>query len=412
MTDEKTRIRILDAVVKHVLRHHINIAGVDYDNWRTSLAKKTGDLLQADELDFEQSVRDSLTGLGTSHTGFYHSQPREMLPQHTINATVRAIETEQGEHWMFLDVFDDGPAQQAGIRPGDILDAIDDRPCRPPQMPQFGIGRTHSLGIERLDRSASTLSVAVPYRKGTKQRPPMVEPKSPVFSVAAPGVGLLKVPHFPGAFGMRFGKALDAAIDNLVAEGCDRLIIDLRGSLGGSLGFARLASYMCPGQMPIGHSLTPSTLRKGYSVAELPRVPMPRTRLELVLTLARFSLRDKSLMLMTQGLGSQAFHGRLVVLINEWTNSAAEMLAAFAAENELGTLIGQKTRGNVLGATNFRLPAGYWLRLPIFGWFTSFGRTLEKVGVEPHVMVPIDRHALVAGEDPQLRCAIDRIRTS
>jgi hypothetical protein len=41
----------------------------------------------------------------------YHSQPREMLPQHTINATVRAIETQQGERWMFLDISEDGPAQ-------------------------------------------------------------------------------------------------------------------------------------------------------------------------------------------------------------------------------------------------------------------------------------------------------------
>jgi C-terminal processing protease CtpA/Prc len=211
----------------------------------------------------------------------------------------------------------------------------------------------------------------------------MVEPKSPVFSVAAPGVGLLKVPHFPGAFGMRFGKALDGAIHNLVAKGCDRLIIDLRGSLGGSLGFARLASYLCPEKIPIGHSLTPKRLRDGYQVDQLPRVPMPKTKPELVLTLARFSFRDKSLMLMTQGLGPQPFHKKIVVLVNEWTNSAAEMLAAFAAENDLAAVVGRTTRGNVLGATNFRLPAGYWLRLPVFGWFTSRGRLIEGTGVQP-----------------------------
>ena len=50
MTDEKTRIRILDAIVKHVLTHHINIAGVDYDRWRTSLAEKSGDLLHSRSL--------------------------------------------------------------------------------------------------------------------------------------------------------------------------------------------------------------------------------------------------------------------------------------------------------------------------------------------------------------------------
>jgi hypothetical protein len=46
-------------------------------------------------------------------------------------------------------------------------------------------------------------------------------------------------------FGIRFSKVFDAAIASLKSQGCDRLIIDLRGCIGGSLGFARLVSYMC-----------------------------------------------------------------------------------------------------------------------------------------------------------------------
>jgi hypothetical protein len=49
------------------------------------------------------------------------------------------------------------------------------------------------------------------------------------------------------------------------------------GNIGGSLGFAHLASYMCPGQIAIGHSLTPKRLRNGYDSAALPQEPMPRT---------------------------------------------------------------------------------------------------------------------------------------
>jgi len=112
-------------------------------------------------------------------------------------------------------------------------------------------------------------------QKGTKQRPPIVEPRSPIHSMIASRVGLLKIPYFPGAMGMGFAKDLDHAIDDLKGQACDRLIIDLRGNIGGSLGFARLASYMCPGQIPIGHSLTPKRLRSGYDPAALPNVPMP-----------------------------------------------------------------------------------------------------------------------------------------
>jgi C-terminal processing protease CtpA/Prc len=136
---------------------------------------------------------------------------------------------------------------------------------------------------------------------------------------------------------------------------------------------------------------------------------MPRSRLELLFTLARFSFRDKSVMLLTQGLGTQPFHDRIVVLVNEWTNSAAEMVANFAAEKRLATVVGQKTRGNVLGAMNFKVGGGYWLRLPVFGWFTSNGRSLEGTGVDPDVLVEISPDALAEGQDNQMTRAIDMV---
>src|SRR5262245_42909338 len=123
---------------------------------------------------------------------------------------------------------------------------------------------------------------------------------------------------------------------------------------------------MPPGRVPIGHSLTPARRRKAYVLDELARVPMPGTRAGLLLPLARFAFRDKSVVLLTQGFGTQTFHNKIVVLVNEWTNSAAEMAANFAAENRLATIIGKKTAGNVLGAMYFGVGSGYWLRLLIF----------------------------------------------
>src|SRR6266849_3671686 len=94
-------------------------------------------------------------------------------------------------------------------------------------------------------------------------------------------------------------------------------------------------------------------------------------------------------MLLTQGLGTQPFHNRIVMLVNEWTNSAAEIVANFAAENRLATIVGQKTRGNVLGAMNFKVGGGYWLRLPVFGCFTSNGRSLDGNVFDPDVLFEI-----------------------
>src|ERR1700733_12108216 len=403
--DSKQRTNILRAIKKLVVAHHINVAGIDYGAWTERVDGRTAELLATDVAGFEAGVRGVLAELKTSHTLFYHSLPTELLPQHTINASLRDVSQDGRHRWMFLDVFEDGPAHLAGIRPGDFLDAVDGTPHLPPTTPYFAIGHTHKLLVSKPGTgNAEEIVINVPMRKGTRQRPPIVEPKTPIYSKIGQDIGLLKIAYFPGAAGMRFGKALDRAVNDLNQQKCRRLIVDLRGNIGGSLGFARLASYLCPGQIAIGHSLTPKRLREGYDTATLPRVPMPASRAELLSTLAQFAFRDKSVMLLTQGLGEQPFHNRIVVLVNEWTNSAAEMVANFASENRLATIVGSKTRGNVLGAMNFKVGAGYWLRLPVSGWFTSNGRSLEGNGVDPDVEISAD--SLATGRDDQMTTAV------
>ena len=404
----KQRTETLASVKKCILRQHFNVGGVDYNEWAKRFDERSPSLLGVESEEFEEGVRKALAELGSSHTVFYHERTNRLLPQHSINATIRAFGPDGQQRWHFLDVFEDGPAHRAGIKPGDMLSAVDGTPYAPPAMPPFRIGGTHKISVSSaLGENSREITVSVPLRKGTKDRPPIVEPKSPIHRVSAPKTGLLKIPYFPGPTGISFANALDAAILDLKSQGCDRLIIDLRGNIGGSLGFARLASYLCAGRVPIGHSLTPTRLRKGYSRHALPRIPMPETTPQFMLALARFALRDKSVMLLTQGLGPQPFHGRVAILVNEWTNSAAEMLASFASENRLATIVGTKTAGNVLGAVNQRVGAEYWIRVPVFGWYTPNGRCLEGQGVSPDIEADVDPSSLDAAIDQQARRAAE-----
>jgi len=404
----KQRIEILASVKKVIIKKHFNVGGVSYADWASRFEKRSPSLLGVDIEQFEDGVRKALAELASSHTVFYHERTNRLQPQHSINATIRAFGPDGQQRWHFLDVFEDGPAHLAGIKQGEMLVAVDGTPYAPPAMPPFRIGETHKIVVSSaLGETSREITVSIPFRKGTRDRPPIVEPKSPIHRVAAPKTGLLKIPYFPGPTGISFANALDAAILDLKVQGCDRLIIDLRGNIGGSLGFARLASYLCAGRIPIGHSLTPTRLRKGYSRDALPRIPMPQTTPQFMLALARFALRDKSVMLLTQGLGPQPFHGRVAILVNEWTNSAAEMLASFASENRLATIIGTKTAGNVLGAVNQKVGAGYWLRVPVFGWYTSNGKCLEGQGVSPDLDADVDSPSLEAAIDRQARRAAE-----
>ena len=209
----KERAQILQSIKKLVLAHHINVGGIDYAAWANALDQRTSELLSADLSGFEAGVSQLLGELKTSHTVFYHSLPKELLPQHAINASLRDLALDGCHKWMFLDVFDDGPAHVAGIKPGDILDAVGGIPCVPPSTPYFAIGHTHTLLVRKPGSDAAKeIVIAVPKRKGTRQRPPIVEPKSPIHAKIGPGIGLLKIVYFPGAFGMAFANALDHAV--------------------------------------------------------------------------------------------------------------------------------------------------------------------------------------------------------
>ncbi len=316
---------------------------------------------------------------------------------------MRLPQSRKGEQWFFLDVFEGGPADRAGIRPGDILSQVDGIEYAPPTMPPFRTGVKHVLSICSPGGTKSRqTSIEVPAQKGSKNLPPILPPKSISSSVIAPAVGLLRITWFPGSMGLGFAKSLDKAIAGLKQKGCNRLIIDLRGNIGGGLGFARLASYLCPDKVPIGYSVTLKRQRKGYKPEEFERVVYPDSRFGFATTLTRFALRDKSIFLLTQGLGPQPFHGHITMLVNEWTNSAAEMVTNFAKENRLATIIGVKTAGNVLGAVNAKLGGGYWLRLPVFGWYTAQGNCIEGNGIIPDLPIELDPDELNRGTDRQL----------
>lgn len=398
------RRKLVYRIKKLVRKHHFNIHGIDVEQWCKEVDDQLPALLGApDERSFEECIHDLLGKLKSSHIDFYHQLRTPLRPEHAIGATLRPVPCFDEQQWMFLDVFEDGPAGRAGVVPGHLLLNVNGIPTSPPDLPAFSFEREHEITIGTPNtKETRNVVLVVPQRKSSRPKLPFVEPKSVSYKMLTNRVGIVKVVFFPGMFGMRFAKTLDNAIESLKAHGCDRLIIDLRGCLGGSLGFARLASYLCPDRIPIGYDVTRNRQQKGYSPADLPKVKMPDTRLGVLFRLAEFSFRDKSLMLLTQGLGKQPFHGNVAILTNECTSSAGEIIAQFAKDTRLATLIGQKTAGMVLGSAIFQAGAGYTLYLPVFGWYSHNGTYTEGSGVVPDIFVDIDPRHLAEGIDSQL----------
>jgi len=412
----KDRAKIISAIKKLVPERHINVSNPnqDYRPWIALVDERMPRLIELDDAQaFESGVGELLRALGSSHTAFFHQRRDSVPAPYSINATLRAVDTSQGKRWMFLDVIEDGPTFQAGIHPGELLLSIDSEPVIPPTPANFRIGGSHQLEIGTFGGDKRQVVVEVPNR-AAKDRPPMIEPRSLSHRMLASDTGLVRVATFPGAVGQSFARGLDAAVRDLKDHGVQRLIVDIRGNIGGGLGSLRLLSYLCPNKVEIGYSVTRARLRKGYRKERLTRIgKIPATKAELLMMAVRFKIfqRDRSMVLVTEGLGPQPFHGRTVVLINEHSHSAAEMVASFAKENHLATLVGTRTAGEVLGGANFKLPGGYVLRMPVAGWYTWNGECIEGKGVEPDVAVENTPEVLASGIDAQLQKALEVVTT-
>jgi carboxyl-terminal processing protease len=211
------------------------------------------------------------------------------------------------------------------------------------------------------------------------------------------------VTKFPGAVGVDIAKQIDHAIQEL--EGCNRLVIDLRGNAGGGLAFLRVMSYLTPQRLPVGYSVTRAGAETNYSKETLTAFDrIPSQKAALILLALKFGFRDDSVSIVTEGLGAKPFHGRTVVLVDQSTTGAGERIAAFAQERNLAPVVGEQTAGRLICCSVYKISHGYYVRIPARAWYTWRGELLEGKGIQPNCRVPA---APMATRDVQLDRALD-----
>lgn len=391
MFNESDRRETIDRIKKFVLDRHFDLRRV-HDQWAMRLDEAAPELLRTESQDsFIEAVRPVLATLGTSHTDIFRRARGPSAWRFLIHATLRASD----EAWTVIDVIPNGAAHQAGLEPGDTILQTGERTSAglPTRV------RSHATGAVR----ELVIPLSVPEPAPVTQRKLSSE------------IGYLRISGFPTTLGVGFARALDAAVSELTAAGTCRLIVDLRGNPGGALGSLRLMSYLCPDRRPTGYSLSRSLERKGFDKDKLPRIgAIPRTRWDELKLAFRFLVvnRDRSIVMMTEGLPAQPFQGRVAIVTNEFTRSAAELVVAFAVENGLARTVGAPTGGEVMGATNFRIwpkkgrksSDDLLLRIPVTASFSWSGRCLEGEGLPPTRYVPF------GPDDPQLAAAIDEVQ--
>lgn len=241
------------------------------------------------------------------------------------------------------------PASKAGISEGDRLIAVDGKPL--PDDADIALANTWLRGevgsrvVVSVLRPASGRTLRFPLTR-TDVPEPSVEYR--LLEGAAPAVGYVRIT----LFGEKTATELQRALAFLRQQGAEALVLDLRGNPGGLLEAAVEVSSRF--------------LRRGVVVYEVDAGGDEK----------RFSVRPRL-----------AVDEPLVVLVDEGTASAAEIVAGALQDQGRALLVGRTTRGKGSVQLAYQLSDGSSLHVTASLWLTPERRQINGVGLEPDVTV-------------------------
>ncbi|MFT4682191.1 MAG: carboxyl-terminal processing protease [Granulosicoccus sp.] len=234
-----------------------------------------------------------------------------------------------------------GPSEALGIRSGDKIVTIEDTTVA-------GIGVTNRDVIKKLRGDKGTIVNVGIYRRGVPDllKFAITRDKIPIFSIDASYLlnaetGYIKLNRFSHTSMDEYNEAMD----KLLAGGMKNLVLDLRGNSGGYL----------------------------------------KTAIEL----ADEFLESKELIVYTEGVSSPRREnvasssgrfekGKLVVLINEGSASASEIVSGAVQDHDRGLVIGRRSFGKGLVQRPFKLRDGSVLKLTTARYYTPSGRCIQR----------------------------------
>jgi carboxyl-terminal processing protease len=240
-----------------------------------------------------------------------------------------------------------GPAREAGIRPGDVIVSINGRPTasigfeRSVQLMAGEYGTIVNLTVRRPGASESIAFTVV------RRAVPAPAVKARLMRTEGHRIGHIRL----NAFSEHAAERLEQATTRMVSEGAEALVLDLRGNPGGLLAQAiRVTSlYLESGE--VGSTAGANQEARHLSVGGAPVEP----------------------------------DAPMAVLVDDHTASAAEIVAAALRDNERAVVVGVRTYGKTTVQSLLPLSNGAALRLTTASYLTPDGKSLAGRGLKPRV---------------------------
>lgn len=269
-----------------------------------------------------------------------------------------------------ISLVESGAAKEVGIRPGDLLWEADGESLRDLSLTEVGAlvkGEEGTMVHVKVYRPSEEtyLEFDVERRR--------IENDTVYGEMLEDGIGYLQITEFDSITDEQFEKVLT----ELKEQGMTSLIIDLRSNPGGTVDSVVKISDMLLGEGLITYTETKKGRRTEY-----------------------------------KSDSDQLYDGPLVVLINEDSASASEILAGAIQDHNRGTLVGTTSFGKGIVQVVKPMTDGTAIKLTIARYYTPDGTCIHEIGVEPDVEVEISEEAMADGlveeeEDAQLLKAIE-----
>jgi carboxyl-terminal processing protease len=329
--DPNAQLRIFESVLQHIQNDYVDEPNMD--------KVRAG------------ALRGLAYGLDPYSTYLTPEQVRDYNAGNKDQAGIGAELSQVASYLYIVAPMKGSPADQAGLRAGDIIEYIDNKATRDislydaKQLLNGAAGSEVKLRVLRANSSPLSISV----KRGTSHA------AAAEARMDAGRVGILRINSFND------GDAADtkARLQDLIKQGVQKIVIDLRATAGGSLNEAASVANL---------------FIKDGVIAE---------------TIGR---EGKALKTFNADPKEAIFNGPVVALIDTGTAGAAEVVASALIERNRGQVVGEKSFGAGTEQQLFQLRGGDGLLLTTVKWASSSGKTFlgedrAHSGVTPSVEV-------------------------